>query len=156
MDIKLFYLIFVFFSITVVFFLFKETRKEILLAACIALVWTYFYPYEYVGGGNFYLFGAINLFPLVLQTAGLIFLAETYKRIRGGMWLRFLFVILIYWFFLWAVEAFGYHVLEIRTISGEPSFLGLGVLHIPLYAQLYYVFIGPVYLLVIEFLKIDR
>ena len=53
MDIKLFLITFIFASLITVFFFFRETRKEMILAFIISLAWTSFYPYEYTNGENY-------------------------------------------------------------------------------------------------------
>ena len=119
-----------------------RARRIVPFAFVIALFWTIAYRYEYVAN-NITLFGHINLYPLVLWTMGLTLATLVYDRMPKRH--RFVAFVAVYWLFLWAVEAFGYYALGVRLNSNHADFFGTGVLHLPLYGQLFYIGITPVF-----------
>jgi hypothetical protein len=129
----------------------RPLGKEILIAFLLSLVWVAYYPYSYVGYDDILIYNAIHVMPLVLHTAGLVFLRVLYERLPEMRYLeRFIVLVLSTWILLWIVEAFGIYVLGISVPLEYPDLLGLGVLHIPTYAQVYYVLIGPAYILLTD------
>ena len=119
------------------------------IAFIISFFLVAYYPYEYTS--NNLLIGKINLFPLIAWTFGLIVLREIYKNVKWKN--KIIKVSLLYLTLLFAIEYLGYYVLEIKLNSNYPSFLGIGILHSPLFLQLFYIFIGPVYLLIVDFIE---
>ena len=154
MDIQLFLILF---ALGVLIFLYARYKggigQELIVAFLIVLGWTSFYHYVYIGNAGYFI-GSINILPLVLQTAGFVFLREVYESIQKAYWLRFFYIVVLYWFFLGLLEGLGIYFLGIQTTPLYPSFLGLGILHIPLFAQIYYITIGPIYLLITDYLKV--
>jgi len=154
MDIQLFLILFVLVVFVFLYIRYREKiGQELLVAFFIAFAWTSYYEYTYDGFIGYY-FGPINVFTLVFHTTGLVILRELYKHIRGSFWKKFSYSILLYWLFLGLIEAFGFHILGIQVTPSYPSLLGLGILHVPVFAQIYYVSIGPVYLLITNYLKV--
>ncbi len=113
------------------------------LAFFMALAWTTYYRYEYVGS-NIFLFDRINVYPLILWTTGPLLLAW------GSLWLPrrwcFMVLLLLYYFFLAGIEVVGYYIFDIHLNSNYTSLLGLGVIHAPFIMKLFYVAAGPLYL----------
>lgn len=139
-------------AVTVLIVAIARFKRSIALpftfAFVISLLWTSFYRYEYVGA-NLFLFDRINLYPLTLWTVGLtlLYIAHTSVLKRYSL----LVTTGIYVMTLGVLEAIAYHLLGIRLISSFPDFLDLGILHAPLYVQIFYIVTGPVYIIIIEY-----
>ena len=65
-----------------------------------------------------------------------------------------LYLINIYIFALFIVEYLGYYIFKIRLNSDFPSLLRLGIIHAPLGMKLFYIFAGPIYILITDYLKV--
>ena len=52
------------------------------------------------------------------------------------------------------MEYIGYWVLNIRLDNDYPSLLNIGIMHAPIVAKLFYILIGPVYILATDYLKV--
>ena len=155
MDIKLFLILLALGVIILLYVRYKKKiGQELIVAFLIALAWTLYYPYEYVGDSEYLIGNSINLYPLTLWTAGLVILREAYEHIQTARWLKFLYITLAYWFVLGLIEAFGYYTLGIRITPSYPSLFGIGILHNPFFAQIFYLTIGPIYLLITDYLKV--
>ncbi|MFA5019905.1 MAG: hypothetical protein WC533_02290 [Candidatus Pacearchaeota archaeon] len=128
----------------------EKIGQELLVAFIMALTITSYHFYEYTTP-NLY-FGKINLFPLVCWTFGLVFLREIYEKVKIKQ--KFLITSIIYVIILFITEYVGYYLLGIRLSSNYSSLLGLGIIHAPLFMKLFYVFAGPVYLLITNYLKV--
>lgn len=128
----------------------NKLGREIVIALLFALVDTAYYIYNYTS--NNIMLGSINLFPLVSWTAGLVMLKEVHDRLKIEN--KFLVVCLGYWIGLFAVEYIGYYLLGIQLNGHNPDLLGMGIIHIPTITKFFYLFAGPVYLLVAKYLKI--
>ena len=133
-------------------YLFYKERigQELIIALLISLVWTSYYFYEYTTINLF--LGRINLFTFVSFTFGLVLLREVYERLKGKN--RFIRISLMYLVALLFVEYVSYNFLGIRLNSNFPGLLGLDLIHIPLLPQIFYLTIGPVYLLITNYLKV--
>lgn len=142
----------IFFSLLLILsFIFfrKRVALEMLVAFIIAFLLVLVYPYEYTTSNIF--IGKINLFSLVAWTFGLVVLREIYKDVKWKN--KLVKVFSIYLAIMFAVEYIGYYLLNIKLNSNYPSFLGIGILHSPLPLQLFYIFIGLFYLLILNFLE---
>ncbi|MDA1169353.1 MAG: hypothetical protein O3A36_03375 [bacterium] len=127
----------------------KNTVYAFLLALCITIIWTSFNRYEYIGN-NLYLFNTINVFPLVLWTIGLTILYTIHTNIKTKHPL--IIITILYLVCLFALEAFGYYVLNIRLNSNYPSLFNMGIIHAPVHMKVFYVVIGPIYIMATDFL----
>jgi hypothetical protein len=128
----------------------EKIGQELIIAFLISIAWCSYYFYEY-NTNNFFI-GKINIFPLICFTFGLVFLREIYERINGKY--KFFKISFIYLLGLFLVEYFGYYLLNIRLITSFPSLLNLGIIHAPFIMKLFYVFIGPMYILITDYLKV--
>ena len=134
----------------VAYFLLDRRRwQEIALAAAVSLIWVGFSGIYIYRDTNIAIFG-FNLFPFFAWTAGLVLLKAFYDKLTSY---RFLKSSLIYVCTLLAIEFVGYNLLGIQLSSNYPGLFGLNLMHAPWYSQLYYIFIGPVYLLALMSLK---
>ncbi len=127
-----------------------KVGQELIIAFLFAFALTAYFVYEYTTPNL--MFGRINLFPLISWTFGLVLLREIYERVNRKN--RFLIVSLLYLALLFLVEYAGYYLLGFRLNSSFPSLLNIGVIHAPLGIKIFYVFAGPVYLLITDYLKV--
>lgn len=99
---------------------------------------------------NYFVFG-INIFSFFSWTTGLVLLREFYDRFEIQFkWFVFsvLYLVLLIFF-----EYVGFYYLDIRLAAGNPSLLGLGVIHGTLAMHIFYPLAGPVYLLITDALS---
>ncbi len=136
-------------GIGVLFFWQKQTRRYFWFAFLIALLWTLFFRYEYIAE-NIFLFNRINLYPLVLWTLGLTLTPLVYENLPKRH--RFALFLLLYWMLLWSVELFGQYALNVRLNADYPDLLGLGILHLPWFGQLFYVAVIPIFAVTMQML----
>lgn len=150
-DIKLTITITLSFFLLLSYISYKEKiGKEFIIAILFALFITSYYLYEYTTA-NLYL-GKINLFPLVAWTAGLVILREFYESIKIKN--KFLLISLIYIGGLFILEYMGFYIFKIRLNSDFPSLLRLGIIHASLGMKLFYIFAGPLYIFITDYLKV--
>lgn len=128
----------------------EKIGQEMLVAFLMSLALTSYYYYEYTTPNL--IFGGINLFPLVCFTFGLVLLREIYERINIKN--NFILITLIYWICLFALEFIGYSILNIRVAISYPSLFNLGIIHGPLEIKIIYLILGPVYILVTDYLMV--
>ncbi|MEK6910485.1 MAG: hypothetical protein AABW82_01815 [Nanoarchaeota archaeon] len=128
----------------------EKIGQELIIAFLMALIITSYYVYLY-NLGNI-LIGRINLFPLVAWTFGLVLLREIYERFRVKH--KFLIIVSIYWFILLVLEYIGYYTFGIRLNWNYDSLFGLGIIHGPNFLKFFYLFAGPIYLLLTDYLKV--
>ncbi|MDO8495274.1 MAG: hypothetical protein Q7S32_01950 [bacterium] len=128
----------------------RSVGEELLVALFFALVVTSYKATVYTG--NNLLIGHINVYPLILWTAGLVALREIYKRLRVSY--RWVVVSIIYVSALFCLEYIGYYLLGIRSAESSPSFFGLGIIHGSLFIYWFYICAGPLYLLATDYLRV--
>jgi hypothetical protein len=128
----------------------EKIGQELIIALLFASVITSYYIYEYTSLNI--MFGKINLFPLISWTFGLVLLREIYEIMKGKN--KFLKTSLFYLILLLIIEYLGYHFLNIRLQTNLPSLFGLGMIHAELGMKFFYIFAGPVYLLITDYLKV--
>ena len=131
----------------------KKTYLPLLLAFVLSAAWTSYFRYQYVDA-NWFLFGRINVYPIVLWTIGLTSLQlvsnELPKRNRLGV------LIVLYLFCLMLFELIGYYLLNVRLATQYTSLLNLGIIHAPVPMKIFYIFAGPLYFLVLDRLERRR
>lgn len=128
----------------------KKIGQELIIAALFGIIVTSYYVYSYTASNI--LFGRINIFPFISWTAGLILLREIYERLKFKN--KFPIISLIYISGLFLVEFLGFYILNIRLENNYASLLGLGIIHAPAEMKLFYIFAGPVYILLTDYLKV--
>lgn len=130
---------------------FKEKiGQELIIAFLFALIVTSYYFYEYTTFNL--LIGRINLFPLVSWTTALVLLREIYERLKTKH--NFILISIIYIMALFVLEYIGFFLLNIRLNNNFSSLFGLGIIHAPLGMKLFYIFAGPIYILITNYLKV--
>ncbi len=132
----------------------KKIGKIIIIALFFALFITSYYNYEYTKDNI--KIGHINLFPLVAWTMGLVLVKKVYDKTKGNKYLKFAKICLTYWIFLFSLEFLGYWIFGIKLNSNFSSLLGLGVIHAQFGMKLFYVFAGPIYILVVDYLELNK
>lgn len=121
------------------------------LALLVATLWTSFYRYEYTGR-NVFLFNQINLYPLILWTAGLTQLSIIHRHMPRKY--SVLLTSALYLTLLGFFEAIAYHLLGIRLASNFTSLLDVGVIHAPPFMKMFYLLAGPAYISVTGLVKL--
>jgi hypothetical protein len=128
----------------------EKIGKEVVIAFLLALIITSYYSYQYTTSNI--LIGRINLFPLISWTFGLVLIREIYERINHKN--KLLITNLIYWSILLSLEYFFYNLLNIRLDSSYPGLFGLDLMHAQTGMKFFYIFAGPFYLLLTDYLKL--
>ncbi len=150
-DVKTVLALLVLFLLIINYFKYKEKiGQELIIAIFMALIITSYYIYEYISENI--LIGRINLFPLILWTGGLVLLREIYEKLKTKH--KFLIISLMYILALFIIEYIGYYIFNIRLNNDFPSLLRLGIIHAPLGMKLFYIFAGPIYILITDYLKV--
>lgn len=125
---------------------------EFMGATLIALVWSLYYPYEYVGE-NLYVLG-VNMYPFVLWTAGLVTVVLVYDSLKQkNEWSRFFIIVCLYWVLLILVESIWYWWFGVRLTSHYEGLWGFDVLHGPTTLKTFYLLAGPLFLGTILFIR---
>ncbi|MEK6890225.1 MAG: hypothetical protein AABX35_03495 [Nanoarchaeota archaeon] len=128
----------------------EKLGQELVIAFLMALIITSYYVYIYSTSNIF--IGRINIFPLLAWTAGLVILREIYEKMKSKH--KYLFAVTLYWIVLFALEYIGYYIFEIRLDWNYNGLLGLGIIHGPNFMKFFYLFAGPIYLLLTDYLKV--
>jgi hypothetical protein len=128
----------------------RSVGQEMIVAFLFALVITS--SQQYVYDTPNLLVGHINLYPLIVWTAGLVALREVYERIHLPY--RWLISSALFLAALFMVEYVGYYFLGIRIAGQYPSLLGTGVIHGPPVIHLFYLLAGPLYLHATSYLRV--
>ncbi len=121
----------------------KNIALPLLVAFLVSMIWTTLYRYEYIGE-NIFLLQRINIYPLILWTCGLtgLYILQTHIVQRKNFFL----LALAYFILLFAFEAIGYYLLNIRLANDFPSLWNMGIIHGPVVLKIFYIAAGPVYL----------
>lgn len=131
----------------------KNIVPPMAIALILSAVWTALYRYEYIGE-NIFLFHRINVYPLVLWTCGLtsLYILQTYVvKTKNVILLTGLYLVLLY-----VLEAIGYHLLDIRLASNYPSLWNSGIIHGSILLKVFYIVVGPTYLILLQSRYIKR
>ena len=126
------------------YFLFVKRRwKTVGLAFIISVFWVRFSGiYTYSDG--MYMFLGVNLFTLISWTSGLTLFKELYDtKILNPIGAVLLWVTGVLF-----LEWLGYHIMGIQLSSNYSGVFGTDILHVPVWAHIYYLTIGPVFIVV--------
>jgi hypothetical protein len=138
-------------ALAFLFVLYGLHKRRIDTALVVAMLFALFSnlinDYTYATTNIFVL--GVNAFSFMSWTAGLTALYFLYAQFR----FRYKWVVfsLLFLTILLAVEYIGYYMLDIRLAAGNPSFLGLGVIHGTLAMHIFYPLAGPMYLLITDY-----
>ena len=142
---------FSFFALLIAYSMYRRAiGQELVIAFLFALFVTSYHPYVY-DSTNFFL-GHVNLYPLILWTAGLVLLREVYERLQIAY--RWVIACVLYLGGLFVIEYVGYYLLEIHLNGNFPSLFGLGIIHGTFFIYFFYMLAGPLYLLVTDYLEV--
>jgi hypothetical protein len=143
-----------------------KRKKEItylIVASVISLIWVLFANKQY--GYNkevFFVFG-LNTAPLFAWAVGLFAIYFLYSAIEKKLYLKNIFTqtgvfITLYWTLLITIETIGYHVFDIKNLTAA-MYSGLPLcncIHAPLWMQIAYFLIGPMYFCVIKLMIVKN
>ncbi len=150
-DVKTVMVILFSFLLLEAYILWKEKiGQELVVAFIISIAIASYYFYEYTTLNI--MIGKLNLFPVVSWTFGLVLLREIYEKLKGKY--RFLKIILFYVIVLIILEYVGYNLLGIMLNSNFPDLWNLEIFHSPLVLRIIYFVVGPIYLLITDYLKV--
>jgi hypothetical protein len=143
----------------------KKVRytNYLIVSFLVSLVWIIIVKEQYLYNQDLLVVFGLNLLPLFSFSFGLFFVYLVcdflYYKIRN--WIRiasvrkyykFLLFFVLYFVLLIFVETLGYHILEIKNINTE-NYAGLPLcdcIHAPLWMQIGYFLIGPIYFFICE------
>lgn len=123
---------------------YPKYKKQMMVAFFLSLAWvgtSELYLYKHV---NYVLFG-INMYPLIAWTAGLTLLYLLYLKLDKNIWVTWISYVII----MFAFEYIFHNYFKVQILKQYDGFLGMKLLHAPMFVQLYYVCIGMVYLLLV-------
>jgi hypothetical protein len=121
----------------------RKHWREIVLAALISAIWVSIAGIYNYKDTNIVIFG-FNLYPFFAWTVGLVILKAAYEKLGK---LKHLKATVLYIVLLLLLEFIGYNYMGIQLNSNYPGLFGLPLMHAPWYSQVYYLTIGPIYLL---------
>ncbi len=133
----------------------KDTKKEIVLAMLVSFAWVCFAGiYNYTTFGL--TFGTFNLFPFMLWTVALVLFKELSEELEKVLTKsRYWTALFVIWFaFIVLVEYIGYNWMGIQLDSSYTGLFGLPILHTPLFAKVYYLIGGPVFVWLCEIFEV--
>lgn len=130
----------------------KDFLKETLYAAGISFLWVKLSGLYTYSGINHELFG-VNLFPWLAWTAGLVLFKEIYEALPKQK-NRWQLATGIYVIALFILEYVGYNYWGIQLASGHEGLFGIEMMHMPWWGQVYYIISGPIYLKLMDYLKV--
>ena len=128
----------------------EKVGQELIVAFLLAILIASFHFYEYTTPNLF--IGKVNLFPVISWTFGLVLLRELYEKLNKKY--KLAKITLIYILGLFLVEYIGYYLLNIQLKTNFTSLLGTGIIHAPLWLKITYLLIGPIYILLTDYLKV--
>lgn len=120
----------------------RDIKQELIIAATVSALWvllTGFYTYA---DHNFVFLG-LNIFSWVAWTAAFVIIKEVYEALPKKN--RLAQTALIWAVAIIVLEYVGYNIFGIQLTSAYPGFLGLDLLHVPLWAQIYYLTAGTAF-----------
>jgi len=148
-------------------YLFLTARKVVFyhlyVASVIALIWLLITNNQYGYNREMLLFFGLNTFPLFAWATGLFAVYLIYSHWehnieRAGFVKKIALFIAIYWPLLIAVETIAYHLLAIKNLT-TAQYAGLPIcncLHAPVWMQVSYLFLGPIYFVICELLGLEN
>jgi len=150
-DIKTVMIVLFSFLLLEAYIIWKEKiGKELIVAFIIAIAIASYFFYEYTTFNI--MIGRLNLFPIVSWTFFLVLLREIYERLNGKY--RLVKITLLYIIVLVVLEYVAYNFLGIRLNSNFPGLWKIDALHGPLALKLVYFAVGPLYLMITDYLGV--
>lgn len=140
----------------------RDSIKYLGLSTLIAIIWVYIAKDYYIYTPDMATLFGLDVYPLLTWSLGLLALRELYDYIKPKNTTKAIIIITIsYIAALIILETVSYHIIGFRNSSLE-TYPGLPIcdcIHVPLFMQIYYLTIGPIYyiltLLLDKFIKKD-
>ena len=129
----------------------KDIKEELVIAGIISFIWVLLSGIYSYSDANYSIF-AFNFFPFIAWTTGLVALREIYEMLAKKY--RFVIAVIIYTVGIIALEYVGYNILKIQLATNYAGLFGYPLMHMPWWAQLYYLAIGPMYLAITDALGV--
>jgi hypothetical protein len=150
-------------SVVIVPYLMLTQRKNhiplLIIAFLISLVWNLVAQGLYAYGIGELVISGVNLYSLLAWALGLFSVYLVYLaiacQVKISLPKRAMIFLAIYWPLIIAAETLAYHVFKFRNLAAT-AYPGLPVcdcIHGPLWLQLAYLSMGPLYFLVCEALR---
>ncbi len=157
-------LIFAFYA-TIYFYILRFKRKSIEylgLSTLIAIIWVAIAKDYYIYTPDMVTLFGLDVYPMLAWALGLLALRELYDYVKPTNATKAVIVIaIVYIVALIALETVSYHVIGFKNSSSDiyPGLPICDCIHVPLFMQIYYLSIGPIYyiltLLLDKFIKKD-
>jgi len=129
----------------------SKSLKYLVVSTIIATIWVIIAGKIYgYGSNNFITIGNVTLFPIFAWATGLYALKHfmDYMVIRDN-WKKIVISSIIFWVLLLTVEILAYHTFNVRN-AATSNYPGLPIcdcIHGPVYMQITYLLMGPIYYL---------
>lgn len=139
--------IIIFVDILLLIFFFRQNKKVLSYSILLSLLWVGLSNLYNYSDAN-YVYAGINLFAFFSWSVWLnvcYMVYHKYKKQFTKLQLYGLYVVVLF-----TVEYIGYNILKIQLASNYPGIFGLPLLHVPLFGQLYYLFVGVVFIYIIN------
>lgn len=155
-------LIFAFYSI-IYFYILKFKRKSLKylgLSTLIAIIWVSITKDYYIYTPDMVTLFGLDVYPMLAWSLGLLGLRELYNYVKPKNTLKAIIIIaIVYATTLIILETVSYHVIGFRNPNPYQGLPICECIHAPVYTQIYYLTIGPIYyiltLLLDKFIKKD-
>ena len=141
----------------------KNLFYHFLVAFLVASIWLLFANKECEYNHDFLAINGFNWFTWLAWGLGLFFVYILYllvvNKIKPKNFIqKFLIFLIIYWPFLILAETVGYYTFNIHNIAAA-NYPGLPIchcMHAPLWMQIGYFSLGPIYFLICYLLKLEN
>ncbi len=144
------------------------TQRKVLLShlavsTIIGFVWTFTISNFYDYGLNFITILGVNIYPALAWSLGLLAAYVLYiyfeNRLKcTNILAKIALFITIYWPLLIMAETVAYHAIDIKNLT-TASYSGFSIcdcLHAPLWMQISYFLLGPLFLILCHLLKLEN
>lgn len=150
-----------------IFYLYLTKRRELLkvlfTSFLFSLAWLGLSKDFYYYGNNFLSFFGISIYSLFSWTAGFMAIYTIYLHYENYLKkfryiFRFFIFSFFYIFFLLFLEYIFYNFSGVQNLATQSysGFLGCNCLHAPIWMQISYLVLGPIYFLFMEFIELKN
>jgi hypothetical protein len=126
----------------------RESIKYLGLSTLIAIIWVSIAKDFYTYTPDMVTLFGLDVYPMLAWALGLLGLRELYDHIKPKNTLKAIIVIIIvYVASIIILETVSYHIIGFRNSDVE-TYPGLPIcdcIHVPVFMQIYYLSIGPIY-----------
>jgi hypothetical protein len=136
---------------------------HLIISSVITILWMIIAGTQYNYNSHFISIFGFNAFPLFAWSLGLFaayLIYSHYERILNlnHFYSQIEFFTILYWILLICFETFSYHVLNVHNL-GTAQYPGLPIcdcIHAPLWMQISYFALGPIYFIVCTILRLEN